>query len=131
MPTLTASRRAVIATALGLAMSISLVACSQPLEDVGCSLYQWHGDLVNENGRAVLRNSDGSTMPLVWPDGWTVRPTSDGQLEVLGGGGEVLTRTGEAIKLEGVDAPEIDMTELAVCPFGLVRYGVAPDGEAP
>ncbi len=56
--TFTACRRAVIATALGLVLALSLVACAQlgvgTPSPVGCSLLFISGDLVADNGRVVL-----------------------------------------------------------------------------
>jgi hypothetical protein len=186
MPTFTSSRRAIAATALGLAISLSLVGCSRiagldapseavadatlepsapptpaspspsqavstptptpaatpdPTYDatptttgssgdgVACSLLFIDGDLVADNGRVILANSrEGPPVPLVWPDGWTVRPTDDGQLEVVDDTGTVRTRTGEAIKLEGIVDPRgggygpwVRDGELVVCPIGIIR----------
>lgn len=109
MHTLTASRRAVVATTIGLALSISLVGCSRfggptatlanRYGQVGCSMVPIEGHLVAENGRAVLVGLHiGEAVPLDLPDGLTVRPTGDGQLEIVGDTGTVLARTGERIK---------------------------------
>ena len=106
MPTFTASRRAVAATAGGLLLSVSLVACSQqavgPDRDVvGCSLQQFHGNLVAENGRAVFRsiqdNLPADPVPLDVPDGWEIRATDGGQFEVLDGTGTVRVTTGTRV----------------------------------
>jgi hypothetical protein len=112
--TLTASHRAIVATTVGLVVSIVLAACSQssplvadaPSEAVGCSLSQFHGDLVAENGRAVLKTAGSNwgeragTVPLDWPGDWTIRPTDGGQLEVVDvPTGVVLARTGTRIIL--------------------------------
>jgi hypothetical protein len=133
MRTVTASRRAVIAAAVGLVLSVSLGACSQlgigAPKPVGCSLVFIFGDLVADNGRVVLANRNGNLpVPLDWPDGWTVRPTDDGQLEVVDDTGTALARTGEGIKLEGVVDPRgggygpwIRDGTLVVCPTGLRR----------
>jgi hypothetical protein len=111
MRTLTPSRRTVVAAALGLVASLSLGGCSQgagaPPADVGCLLAQFHGELVAENDRPVVRTlgdnweafGHAGTVPLDWPDGWTIRPTDGGQLEVLDGNGSVRVRTGTRIVL--------------------------------
>jgi hypothetical protein len=141
----TASRRAAVATAVGLALPLSLVAWSgisrlaaDAREEVACSLLFITGDLVADNGRVALANSNVGNVALDWPDRWSVRPTYDGQLEVVDDMGTVRTRTGEAIKLEGVVDPRgggygawIRDGELVVCPWGLLRYGLAPDSDAP
>jgi hypothetical protein len=104
MPLWTASRRAVVATAVGLALSLSLVGCSQEAASptwVGCSLGQNHGTLVAHNGRVFLGQTQGaqpgSGAPLDLPDGLTVRPTDDGELEIVGDGGAVLFTTGTRV----------------------------------
>lgn len=129
-------------------MALSLGGCSQP--NVGCSLAQIHGYLIAVNGRAVLsRLGEITPLLLAWPDGWTVRPTNDGQLEVVepaAGGykdagkvvtGTVRARTGTSIMLYGVADPVtssfwIRDGELVVCP-GPISYSdyVPPDGDAP
>ncbi len=131
--TFTACRRAVIATAVGLVLSLSLAACAQlgvgTPGPVGCSLVFIFGDLVADNGRVVLANWDQNRLvPLDWPDGWTVRPTDDGPLEVVDDTGTVRARTGEGVKLEGVGDPRgggygpwIRDGELVVCPTGMRR----------
>jgi hypothetical protein len=134
MPTFTASRRAVVATALGLAMSLSVVACSRvagldapteavgdaspepsaPLSsptdgEVGCLLLFIDGYLVADNGRVFLTETQGarpgSGTPLDFPDDWTVRPTDDGQLEIEDDTGTVRARTGAGIVLHAVSEP--------------------------
>jgi hypothetical protein len=152
MPTFTASRRAVVAAAVGLVLSLSLVGCSRvagldapseavgaatlapsapptpaspspspavstatptpaatpdppdPTPDaseewVGCSLGQQHGNLVAENGRPAFRflqadGPPGPPLPLDLPEGWEVRATDDGQLEVVDRTGVVAGITG-------------------------------------
>jgi hypothetical protein len=152
MRTFTSSRRAVVATAVGLVLSLSLVGCSRiaaldapseavgdatldpnarstpaspspsqaastatptppatpdppdPTPDasyewVGCSLGQQHGNLVAEDGRPVFRHLQGDDppgdpLPLDFPDGWEVRATDDGQLEVVDRTGVVAGITG-------------------------------------
>ena len=106
MRTFTASRRAVVATAGGLFLSLSLVACS-PLaggadrDVVGCSLQQFHGDLVAENGRPVFRsiqdNLPTDPVPLDVPDGWEIRATGGGQFEVLDATGTLRVTTGTRV----------------------------------
>jgi len=106
MRTLTASRRSTVATTVGLVVSLSLVACSRA-ENVACSLKQFHGELVAENGRPLLKATQNdatweqgaSTVLLDWPDGWTIRPTDGGQLEVLDANGSVRVRTGTPVVL--------------------------------
>ena len=103
MRTLIASRRAVVATAVGLAMALSLGGCSQaPVrETVGCSLEQFHGDLVAEDGRPVFvsiqHNLPPKPVPLDLPDDWEIRATNRGQLEVLAGSGAVAATTGTRV----------------------------------
>ena len=103
---LTASHRAVVADAVGLVLSLSLVACSQtvrsaPDDVVGCSLEQFHGNLVAENGRPVFRsiqhNLPSDPVPLDVPDGWEIRATDGGQFEVLDATGSVRVATGTRI----------------------------------
>jgi hypothetical protein len=128
----TASRRAAIATAVGLYLPLSLVAFSGisqlaadvPNEGVGCSLGWIQGYLVADNGgvngRVALAEAaglpwtpqsgtatplPGSGMPLDWPDRWTVRPTYYGQLEVVDDWGTVRARTGAGIVLYAVVDP--------------------------
>lgn len=140
MRTLIASRRAGVATAVGLAMALSLGGCSQaPVQEpVGCSLLFIDGYLVADNGRVVLLGADSITatpsrpVPLDWPDGWTVRPTDDGQLEVVDVTGTVRARTGTGIVLSGVgdpggSGPWIRNGELVVCPFGWPDNYMDPD----
>jgi hypothetical protein len=131
MPTFTASRRAVVATALGLVLSISLIACSPDpgppagpsggppvgppgpaatlanrYGQVGCSMTDVDGFLVAENGRVVLVYSNiGGGFPLDLPDGLTVRTADDGELEIVDGAGTVRARTGESIKLYAAGDP--------------------------
>ena len=130
MHTFTSSRRAVLATAVGMVLSLALVACSA--DRSACSLLFIFGDLVADNGRVVLVSSNvgevNRPVPLDWPDGWTVRPTDDGRLEVVDDTGTVRARTGEGIKLEGVvdprpgtSGPWIRDGELVVCPIGMRR----------
>jgi hypothetical protein len=102
----TASRRAMVATAGGLVLSLSLVACSQlaggaQRDVVGCSLEQFHGNLVADDGRAVFRsiqhNLPSDPVPLDVPDGWGIRATDGGQFEVLDGTGTVRVTTGTRV----------------------------------
>ena len=106
MHTLTASHRAVLADAVGLVLSLSLGACSQTVsgahdDGVGCSLEQFHGNLVAENGRPVFRsiqhNLSSDPVPLDVPDGWEIRATDGGQFEVLDGTGTVRVTTGTRV----------------------------------
>jgi len=106
MRTLTASHRAVVASAVGLVLSLSLVACSQtvssaPDDVVGCSLAQFHGNLVAEDGRPVFRSIQhdlpSDPVPLDVPDGWEIRATDGGQFEVLDATGSVRVTTGTRI----------------------------------
>ena len=106
MHTVTGSRGAVVATASVLVLSVSLVACSKLAggahrEVVGCSLEQFHGNLVAENGRAVFRsiqhNLPSDPVPLDVPDGWEIRATDGGQFEVLDGTGTVRVTTGTRV----------------------------------
>ena len=108
MRTLTASHRAVVADAVGLVLSLSLAACSQLAggahgDVVGCSLEQFHGNLVAENGRPVFRslqhNLSSDPVPLDVPDGWEIRATDGGQFEVLDGTGTVRVTTGTRVIL--------------------------------
>ena len=106
MHRLTGSRGAVGATAGGLVLSLALVACT-PLaggnqgDVVGCSLQQFHGNLVAEEGRAVFRsiqdNLPSDPVPLDVPDGWEIRATDGGQFEVLDGTGTVRVTTGTRV----------------------------------
>ena len=69
-----------------------------------CSLLQFHGDLVAENGRVVFEtamfDSSGTVVPIDWPGDWTLRPTDGGQLEVVDvPTGSVLARTGTRVIL--------------------------------
>jgi hypothetical protein len=144
MPTFTASRRAVVATALGLAMSLSLVGCSRadaPSEMVGCTLLWYDGYLVADNGRVFLTETQGarpgSGTPLDWPDDWTVRPTDDGQLEIVDGWGTVRARTGAGIVLSAVGGNDPPGTalfrdgEMVVCPDQWPDNYMDPDYVAP
>ena len=106
MNSFTASPRAVVAIAGGLVLSLSLVACSQLAggahsDVVGCSLEQFHGNLVAENGRVVFRsiqhNLSSDPVPLDVPDGWEIRVTDGGQFEVLDGTGTVRVTTGTRV----------------------------------
>jgi hypothetical protein len=106
MHTLMASRRAIVAMMVGLVLSLSLVACSQLASGahsdvVGCSLEQFHGNLVVENGRPVFRsiqhNLTSDPVPLDVPDGWEIRATDGGQFEVLDGTGTVRVTTGTRV----------------------------------
>ena len=129
MRTLTTSRGAIVAAALGLAASLSLGACSQGAvaspAHVGCLLAQYHGDLVAENGRPVLKTAGSNwmeragTVPLDWPDGWTIRPTEGGPLEVLDGNDSVQVRTGTRIVLLHTGDPAVPVFnrdgEFVVC----------------
>jgi hypothetical protein len=103
MRTLTPSRRAILAAAVGLVASLSLVGCSRGAAEsqVACLLLQFHGELVAVNGRAVLMPLGANTwggrtgpVPLDWPDGWTIRPADGGQLEVRDPRGSVQGTTG-------------------------------------
>jgi hypothetical protein len=128
MRTLTASRRAVLASSVGLVLSLSLVACTQlaggtPSALVGCMLYQFHGNLVAENGRPVFRTRQQDIprdpVPLDLPDGWEIRATGGGQFEVRDGRGAVLATTGtRVIVLSDADhdTPALNADgELVVC----------------
>lgn len=132
MRTFTACHRAIVATTVGLVVSLSLAACSQssqlvadaPSEAVGCSLSQFHGNLVAENGRAVLKTAGSNwgdragTVPLDWPGDSTIRPIDGGQLEVVDvRTGVVLARTGARIILLTGDylAPFNRDGEFVVC----------------
>ena len=68
---------------------------------VGCSLEQFHGNLVAENGRPVFRsiqhNLPSDPVPLDVPDGWEIRATDGGQFEVLDATGSVRVTTGTRI----------------------------------
>jgi hypothetical protein len=106
MRTLTASHRAVVVDAVGLVLSLSLVACSQTVSSahddvVGCSLEQFHGHLVAEDGRPVFRsiqdNLPSDPVPLDVPDGWEIRAADGGQFEVLDATGSVRVTTGTRI----------------------------------
>jgi hypothetical protein len=148
MPTRTASRRAIVAAAVGLGMSLSLVGCSQRgAGSTSCSLLFIPGDLLADNGRVVLLGTHAITatpwrpVPLDWPDGWTVRPLDDGQLEVVDDTGTVRARTGAGIVLSAVADPAgsgawFRNGELVVCPGQwpdnyLDPDYAAPDGDAP
>src|SRR4051794_31221759 len=90
---------------------------------VGCSLYQYHGDLVAENGAPVLKPlgdwgaRSGTVVSLDWPEGWTIRPTDGGQLDVLNRDGSVQVRTGTHVILLTSDylKPFNRDDELIVC----------------
>jgi hypothetical protein len=109
MRTFTASRRAVVATAVGVVLALSLVACSRktvmsaPDAVFGCSLQQFHGNLVAETGRPVFRsiqdNLPPDPVPLDVPAGWEVRATDGGQFEVVDATGRVRVTTGTQIIL--------------------------------
>ena len=70
---------------------------------VGCSLRQDHGNLVAQNGEAVLQplGDWGAGAAIVtpdWPEGWTIAgPADDGQLGVLDSDGSLVVRTGTHI----------------------------------
>ena len=104
--TLTGIQRAAAATALGLVLSLSLVGCSlllaeSPTEAAGCSLAQFHGDLVADNGRVLFSNTQtGEAVPLDWGEGYTTRPSDGEQLEVAHiATGIVRARTGTRVIL--------------------------------
>ena len=90
-----------------LANNLRLELGMDPPEPVGCSLLQFHGDLVAENGRVVVRTAGSNwsgTKPIHWPGDWTVRPTDGGQLEVVDvPTGIVLARTGTRVILSTAD----------------------------
>jgi hypothetical protein len=130
------SHSSIVATTVGLVMSLALVACSRATvgspATVGCSLLQFHGELVALNGRAVLRplgdTWQGRTgpVPLDWPDDWTIRPADEGQLEVLDHKGSVQGTTGARVIVYtdgNPDTPEYNGDgEFVVCdanPFAL------------
>lgn len=124
MHTLIASRGAVVATAVGLVLSLSLVACSPTVrgEDpnvVGCSLEQFHGDLVAMFGRPVFRSIQGNLLPfpvpLHLPDGWEIRATDGGQFEVLDRTGTVLVTTGTRVILTAAGRDRPGLGGFAVC----------------
>jgi hypothetical protein len=149
MPTSTASRRALVATALGLSLPLSLAAflgisqlADARREAVNCSLRWIDGFLVADSGRVALVKSSVGDVSLDWPDGWTVRRTYDSLLEVVDGMSTVRARTGEHIVLIGVSDPAsfehpwIHGGELVVCPGGWptrpsIRTDVPPDADAP
>src|SRR4051794_27922423 len=103
MPTFTTSRRVIVVAAIGLVLSPSLAGCSllaraAPSDFVGCSLLFIDGSLVADDGRVVLLPNQsfaawGPRVPLDFPDGWTVRPIDDGQLEVVDDAGTVRAHT--------------------------------------
>jgi hypothetical protein len=131
MRTPTPSRCAIVATTVGLIVSLSLVGCSRGAVEsptsalVGCLLLQHHGELVALNGRPVLTPLDGTwggrsgPVPLDWPDGWTIRPADGGQLEVLDAGGSVQGTTGARVIVYtdgSIDTPEYNGDgEFVVC----------------
>jgi hypothetical protein len=166
MDTFTSSRRAVVATALGLALSLSLAACSRSSEggatpatgaqasqavstqtptpaatpdptsdpkpdasyvgEGGCSLIFIYGDLVADNGRTVLVTSPNYSpywdhaVPLNWPDGWEIRATDGGQVEIVDDTGTVRARTGTFVHITAeTDNGDILFRdgELVVCPI--------------
>ena len=58
-------------------------------------------------------------MPLIWPDGWTIRPTDGGQLEVVHVMDTVVARTGTRIVLQAVSdtgSPLFRDGAMVVCP---------------
>jgi hypothetical protein len=191
--TFTASRRAVAATSLGIAMSLSFVGCSrdagldarseaavgdtthepsappspaspsaspmgpsspthtgtpaggptatpgQPSQDPraleGCSLLQFHGNLVAENGGPVLKTlgywgTRAGTVTLDWPEGWTIRPADGEQFEVLDRDGAIRARTGTRVILLTPDYLNVYNRdgEFIVCDD---IYGVHVLGDAP
>jgi hypothetical protein len=87
-----------------------------------CGSLLWiDGYLVADNDRVVLAESQGdrSGTPLTWPDGWTVRPIGDGQLEIADVGGTVQARTGDGIVFtarSGMGGPLYRDGALEVCP---------------
>lgn len=104
MRRLMASRRAMVSTAVGLAMALSLSGCSQLVGGAPngvCSLEQFHGNLLAEDGRPVFRsiqhNLPSDPVPLDVPDGWEIRATDGGQFEVLDGTGAVRVITGTRV----------------------------------
>jgi hypothetical protein len=130
MRSLIASRRAVVAAALGLAMSLSLVGCSRiagldarPRAHSGCSLWQSHGVLVSENGRPVFRSIQHDIppepLPLDVPDRWEIRATDGGQFEVLDHTGTIRATTGTRVVVLGDYDPNTPTVNadgaLAVC----------------
>lgn len=136
MHTVAASRGTVVATALGLAMSLSLVGCSARIAPAGCLLWQSHGDLVAENGRPVFRSIQHDIppdpVPLDLPDGWEIRATADGQFEVLDETGAVQAATGMRVVVlsdADIDTPLVNADgALVVCEID--PYGPGQDVEA-
>lgn len=114
-----------------LAVLLSLVACSQIGRKVerlvagpagtgtlGCSLQQFHADLVAENGQVVAQavgaNWSG-TNQLDWPGDWTTRQAADGQLEVVDVPTAIVrARSGTRVILL-TDGAERNTPEFAVC----------------
>lgn len=147
MRTLTACCRAVVPAALGLVLSVSLVACAQlgigAPRHVSCSLLFIPGDLVADDGRVVLLAGHeiieppyGRPVSLDWPDGWTVRPADDGELEVVDTTGALRARTGAGIVLFGVADPDgsgpwIRDGALVVCPGAWPDNDLDPDDIEP
>lgn len=127
MRTLIASRRAVVATAVGLAMALSLGGCSRaPVQETrACSLEQFHGNLVVEDGRPVFvsiqHNLPPKPVPLDFSDGWEIRATDGGQFEVLDGTGTVRMTTGSRVILFTDSDPKtfkVTVRGFVVCSIG-------------
>ena len=129
MRTLVRSRRAPVAAAIGLVVSLLLVSCSgQPRSShVGCLLLQFPGELAVENGRPVIKTPAGqnvwgkragTTVPLALPDSGAIRPTDDGAFEVLLPPSYGWTRTGTQVVLQPIDVNQAfnDAGEFVVCP---------------
>jgi hypothetical protein len=135
------SRGAAVATTLGLATALSLVACSwigtpdAPREEVGCLLWQSHGNLVAEDGRPVFRSIQHDIppdpLPLDLPDGWEIRATDAGQFEVLDDTGAVRAVTGTRVVVLGDADPDTPAVTsdgaLEVC--AIDPYPMGPDVE--
>jgi hypothetical protein len=137
MGTLTPARRAVVATAVGLLASLSLIACSQiaaaPVDLVGCTLESFEGDLVAGDGQTVQFISSIGDVALAWPAGWTVRPTDGAQLEVVDAAGRHRALTGTRVSLAAASdtgSPLYRDGALVVCDEG-IPVTDAEDGDAP
>lgn len=113
-------------------------AAVMPDGGVACSLTFVFGDLVAENGRVVLATSPNFSpywdypVPLEWPDGTTIRPTDDGQVEVVDDSDAVRARTGTFVQLDaaGTSGGSILFRgeDLVICPGSWPRPAPRPDG---
>lgn len=90
---------------LVLGLAIASAGCGSPapspsgfgsLGTVGCYPSYIEGDLVGDQGQGTAID----TTPIVWPKGYTVRPSGP-EREVLDETGHVVARTGTRVHLGG------------------------------